>query len=150
MYCRFWLSPCFLLLAANLLAAGEPFLWIEGESAVQKKVFGNPWFDAVAPGELSGGALISSFSETGQPTGTAEYALDIPQAGKYHFWIRAGSRGTGMAYRLDGGDWVPANLGDLIKEDQKNRKTKGYQPKTTPETNVALDGKPARFLAVIV
>ncbi len=81
--------------------AAEPLVWVEGEQAVKRQLVDNAGLNDVNPDELSGGKWICSFSHEKQPTGTAEYALEIPQAGRYHLWVRAVG-GTGLAYRLDG------------------------------------------------
>lgn len=128
------------VLLAGMIQAQEPLLWIEGESATQKKVFSNAWFDAVMKNELSGGDFISSFSEKGQPTGTAEYVIEVSQAGQYHFWVRANPRGTGLTYRLDQGEPVKINLSEANKK-------KGSESKIIQQVNVALDARPdARYL----
>ncbi len=76
-------------------------IWIEGEQAVKKQLVDNAGLNDVNPDELSGGKWICSFSHEKQPTGTVEYAVGIPQAGRYHLWVRAVG-GTGLVYRLDG------------------------------------------------
>ena len=74
---------------------------MEGEQAVKKQLVDNAGLNDVNPDELSGGKWICSFSHEKEPTGTAEYAVEIPQAGRYHLWVRAVG-GTGLAYRVDG------------------------------------------------
>jgi len=98
--------------AAAAATSAEPLLWIESEQAVKKQLVPNAGLMSVDGDELSGGAWICSFSEPGQPTGTAEYALDIPAAGEYRFWLRA-AFGSGILYRLDGGKWVAAGGKDI-------------------------------------
>ncbi|MGO8930108.1 MAG: hypothetical protein ACLQU3_24835 [Limisphaerales bacterium] len=82
-------------------SAAEPLIWMEGEQAVKKQLVDNAGLNDVNPDELSGGRWICSFSHEQEPTGTAEYAVGIPEAGRYHLWVRAVG-GTGLAYRLDG------------------------------------------------
>ena len=96
-----------LLICLAVTAMGaEPFLWVEGEQPTTKaNIVDNAGFNTINPFALSGGGWLSSFSEPTMPdTGTADYAVDIPTAGAYHFWLRA--TGSGLGYRLDGGDWV--------------------------------------------
>ncbi len=94
-----------LLASIGLAKAADPFLWIEGESGTnQQHIVANPGFANLNPYALSGGDWISSFSESNMPdTGTVDYAVDIQTDGDYHLWLRGG--GTGLNYRVDGGDW---------------------------------------------
>ena len=91
------LLACFTAVAT----AAEPLIWVEGEQAVKRQLVDNAGLNDVNPDELSGGKWICSFSHEKEPTGTAEYAVEIPEAGRYHLWVRAVG-GTGLAYRLDG------------------------------------------------
>src|SRR5512136_1237901 len=89
-----------LACVATAVTAAEPFLWIEGEQPVKKQLVDNAGLNDVNPDELSGGRWICSFSHEKEPTGTAEYAVEVPVAGTYHLWVRAVG-GTGLAYRVD-------------------------------------------------
>jgi hypothetical protein len=82
--------------------AAERLIWIEGEQPVKKQLVDNAGLNDVNPDELSGGKWICSFSHEKEPTGTAEYAVEIAEPGRYHLWVRAVG-GTGLAYRFDGG-----------------------------------------------
>ena len=86
---------------ARSAVAAEPLVWVEGEQAVRKQLVANAGLNDVNPDELSGGQWICSFSHEQEPTGTAEYPFQMPEAGRYHLWVRAVG-GTGLAYRLDG------------------------------------------------
>jgi hypothetical protein len=81
--------------------AAEPLIWVEGEQAGRTQLVDNAGLNDVNPDELSGGKWVCSFSHEQEPTGTAEYAVEITEAGQYHLWVRAVG-GTGLAYRLDG------------------------------------------------
>lgn len=87
---------CFLTPAM----AADGIIWVEGEQAVKRQLVDNPGLNEVNPDELSGGRWICSFSHENEPTGTGEYAVEIPKAGDYHLWVRAAA-GTGLSYRLD-------------------------------------------------
>ncbi len=115
------LTACFTTLAA----ATEPLIWIEGEQAIKRQLVDNAGLNDVNSDELSGGKWICSFSHEKQPTGTAEYAVEIAEPGRYHLWVRAVG-GTGLAYRLDG-----AKEGETVAID------KGKNP-----IPVAADGNP--------
>jgi len=91
------LTACFTTVAT----AAEPLIWVEGEQAVKKQLVDNAGLNDVNPDELSGGKWLCSFSHEKEPTGTGEYAVEIPEAGRYHLWVRAVG-GTGLAYRVDG------------------------------------------------
>jgi hypothetical protein len=81
-------------------AAAEPLIWVEAEAAAKRQLVDNAPMNDVNPDALSGGKWIASFSHPGQPTGTAEYAVEVPAAGKYRVWARA-MPGSGLAYRVD-------------------------------------------------
>ncbi len=141
--------PLFIAVAVTpSWAAQETFIWIEGENLAKSSVFDNPWFNDVDADELSGGAWLASFSEPNQPTGTAEYLLDIPRAGEYRFWLRANPRGTGIAYRLDDGPWQRVDVDAMRRQVREHRREPDFEPRMIQETPVALDGGwDARFLA---
>jgi len=80
--------------------AAEPFVWVEGEQAAKRQLVDNAGLNDVNPDELSGGSWICSFSHEKELTGTAEYVVDVPQAGTCYLWVRAAA-GTGLACRLD-------------------------------------------------
>ena len=80
---------CLLTWLPSLAMAAEKIIWVEGERPVKKQLVDNPGLDDVNPDELSGGKWICSFSHENEPTGTAEYAVEIPQPGNYHLWVRA-------------------------------------------------------------
>jgi hypothetical protein len=81
--------------------AAEPLIWVEAEAATKRQLVDNAPMNNVNPDALSGGKWIASFSHPGETTGTAEYAVEIPTAGKYRVWARA-MPGSGLAYRVDG------------------------------------------------
>ena len=85
----------------TVATAAEPLIWVEGEEAARKQLVDNAGLNDVNPDELSGGKWICSFSHEKEPTGTAEYTVEVPEAGRHHFWVRAVG-GTGLAYRVDG------------------------------------------------
>ncbi len=123
-----------LVLATAFL--GIPFLapaasiWVEGENPVKSTMNRHPWwYDKVKKDVLSGGDWISNFDE--KKEGTAEYAVEAPEAGDYVFWVRANPLGS-LAYALDGAAWTTINL----KADKRG------------EQNIAADNKPdLRFIA---
>src|SRR4051812_13223244 len=80
---------CAITFASALTRAEEPHtIWQEGEQPTTASVKRHPWwYDQVTPGELSGGAWISNFSK--EQEGTAEYRVEVPASGTYHFWVRA-------------------------------------------------------------
>ena len=91
---------CAVACFPSLAMAAEAIIWVEGEQAVKRQLVDNPGLNDVNPDELSGGKWVCSFSHQNEPTGTAEYTIEIPKAGDYHLWVRAAG-GTGLSYRLD-------------------------------------------------
>lgn len=98
--CRLTFLVAFVFIFSQSLIAADTIIWVEAEVADKKQLVDNPGLNDVNPSELSGGQWICSFAHDPQPVGTAEYALDVPQAGNYRLWVRA-IAGTGLAYRLD-------------------------------------------------
>lgn len=130
---------CCAALTAAAKAADPTLIWVEGEKAAKSQLNHNPWFEGVDPQELSGGAQIANFSEEKQPSGWADYALDIPAAGAWRFWLRANPC-SGIQYQLDGGAWTSFDAKAMEQADRDNRRQKGYQPKVLQRFNVAADG----------
>ena len=128
-------------LTAPARAADAPLLWIEGEQAAKNQVQHNSWFESVDPQELSGGAQIANFSEDAQPNGWAEYALDIPAAGAWRFWLRANPC-SGIQYQLDGDAWTSFDAKAMEQSSRQNGRKKkgGNAPKALQRFNVAADG----------
>ena len=80
------------------------------------------WYDKVKSGQLSGGDLISNWSDK---PGEATYAFRAPASREYIFWVRANPVGTRLSCKLDGAGWKLLSLG----ADQVGK------------TNIAADGK---------
>lgn len=96
-----WLSSLWIVFSFTFSSwAAEPVIWVEGEQAAKRQLVDNAGLNDVNPDELSGGKWICSFSHAAEPTGTAEYVVEIPNAATYHLWVRAVG-GTGLSYRLD-------------------------------------------------
>ena len=89
---------CILVFLAAFAKAADTLIWIEGEQAVKRQLVDNAGLNDVNPDELSGGKWICSFSHEKEPTGTAEYAVEIPAAGRYHLWVAGrGRHGPGLS-----------------------------------------------------
>ena len=91
---------CVLTCFVSSAMAADKIIWVEGEHAVKRRLVDNPGLNDVNPDELSGGKWICSFSHENEPTGTAEYGIEVPEAGDYRLWVRAVG-GTGLSYTLD-------------------------------------------------
>jgi hypothetical protein len=120
------------LILTGLACGAEDFVWIEGEDAVRHNMQRHGWYDSVKKENLSGNEWLSHFAPGAPPV--AEYAFRIPQAGEYHFWIRANSvAGPRLSYRLGRGDWVEVDLDQAVEN-----------------INIASDGQPdMRFVSWI-
>jgi hypothetical protein len=110
-------------------AAGQT-IWIEGESAAATTAKPHPWwYDQVKTDQLSGGKWLSHFSKEG--LATAEYKIEVPQAGKYFFWLRANPVQTKLLYQMNNGEWKPIDMEVGIVD----------------QANIAADDKPdLRFI----
>lgn len=118
-------------LALSGAGARAGWVWVEGEKPVRSTMHRHPWwYDQVKRELLSGGDLISNFSD--KEPGEATYRVEAPGAAEYEFWVRANPLNARLAYALNDGKLTPI---DLTRDQQGN-------------TNVAADGKPdLRFLA---
>src|SRR3954469_20975735 len=90
------------LLTLLLLDAAAPAatIWREGEAPTKSAMTKHSWYNGVKKDVLSGGDWISHFDA--KQEGTAEYAIEAPEAGDYAFWVRANPLGS-LAYKLDAG-----------------------------------------------
>jgi len=116
------------------LAHSQPvqaaWIWVEGEKPVKSTMHRHPyWYDQVKRDQLSGGDLISNFSD--QP-GEASYRFIAPLGGEYELWVRANPIQAKLSYRLnDNGFWASIDVDSGLDS-----------------TNIAADNKPdLRFLA---
>ncbi len=119
------------LMASVVLAAGNDYLWIEGESAMNQNMVRHNWYNSVKKDQLSGKDWLSNF---GPKVAEATYKLEIPKDGTYAFWVRANPvAGPLLSYKLGDGEYIAIDLG----KNQEN-------------TNIASDDKPdMRFIAWI-
>ncbi len=121
------LLPSLLLSCLPLRAAT---LWVEGEAPAANTMHRHPWwFDQVKKDLLSGGDWISNFAKE---EGTADYKVEVKEAGDYVLWVRANPTGTKLSWMLDSGEW----------------KAVDFATEKRGEQNIAADGKPdLRFIA---
>jgi hypothetical protein len=95
-----------LLTGAASRADEAQTIWQEGEKATTANVKRHPWwYDKVQKSALSGGDWLSNFSK--EREGVAEYRVEVPARGTYHFWVRANPVKTKLAYRVADGAWTP-------------------------------------------
>ena len=120
-------------LSIALLSAAVPAqtVWVEGEKPARATMTRHPWwYDKVKNNLLSGGDWISNWSD--DTDGVAQYAFQVPAAGRYALWVRANPVGTRLAYMLDSGKWTSIDMAEGALDT----------------VNVAADDKPdLRFLA---
>jgi len=121
--------------AALGLAAGRPaaaaWVWVEGEKPVRSTMHRHPWwYDKVRNDLLSGGDLISNFSDQGP--GEASYRVVAPGDGAYELWVRANPVETRLNVKVNASAWAPVDM---------NREASG-------RVNIAADGaNDLRYLA---
>lgn len=123
---------CLAVFGASRAAprAAAEVVWVEGERPARAQVSRHPWwYDQVKKEFFTGGAFLSHFDD--KKEGSAEYAVEVPAAGKYEFWVHANPVKSKLSYRIDDGEWTEIDTG---KHEQSH--------------NVAADGKPdLRFIA---
>jgi hypothetical protein len=123
--------PVALLLTVVSLSprARGSWIWVEGEKPIKSSMYRHPWYTQVKRELLSGGDLISNFSD--EP-GEASYRVAAPKTGGYDLWVRANPEQARLRLRINDSDWAPINL-------EKDR---------SDVVNIAGDGKTdIRFLA---
>ncbi len=120
----------FVLGVAAAPGARAQTVWVEGEQPARSTMNRHPgWYDQVKKDQLSGGDWISNFSE--EKEGEAEYAFDVPKAGRYAFWIRANPIQAKLDYAIDKAPGKPIDMNTDVLDS----------------VNLAADGKPdLRFL----
>src|SRR4026207_2086428 len=92
-----------LALASAVLPLHAVTLWQEGEAPASSTMHRHPWwFDQVKKDLLSGGDWISNFAKQ---EGTADYKVEIKEAGDYVLWLRANPTLTKLSWSLDAGEW---------------------------------------------
>ncbi len=91
-----------LLLTASAGGAAD-WIWVEGESAVEKAVTRNSWYETVPAAAFSGGAFLAHFDDT--KPGEATYRFEAPSAGDYWLWLRGNPHETRLTCQVNGGDW---------------------------------------------
>lgn len=106
-------TRAFLFAAASILSHASDWIWVEGESATQKTVTKNAWYESVPKVAFSGGEFLAHFSDT-QP-GEASYAIEAPVAGNYTLWLRANPNGTSISLRLGEGDWRALVMTNVVQ-----------------------------------
>lgn len=103
-------------------------IWIEGEDANSQSMQPHGWYDSINRDQLSGNDYLSNF---GPKKGTAQYEIQVPQAGQYDLWVRANHVASQLQYRIDSQTWQEVDT-------------------SSPQQaiNLAADGKPdLRFLS---
>ena len=133
---RLFLVLSLAALRLSSVAATEsspPVIWVEGENPTVNQMNRHPWwYDKVKRDQLSGGDLISNFSN--EKAGEAEYRFTASKAGEYEFWVRANPVQSKLSFSLNGGAENPIDL----NRDKRD------------EINLAIDNKPdLRFIAWI-
>ncbi|WP_146577434.1 hypothetical protein [Neorhodopirellula pilleata] len=119
-------------LVRSTVAMADELIWIEGEDANRQQMNRHPWYDDVDRSQLSGGELISNFSD--QAAGTASYQFNVNEAGKHVFWIRTNPIASTLSYQLN--DAPPRPISTATNQRDA--------------VNIAADGKPdLRFLSWI-
>lgn len=107
MTARISLAVFALSLALAATARAEDIIWIEGEKPIKSTFKKHGWYDDVKKDVMSGGNWLSHYA--GQP-GEASYAVEIPKAGKYTFWVRCNNLYVTQHYKVDDGEWTLCDL----------------------------------------
>ncbi len=85
------------------------WIWWEGEDADKTNFPDRSWFSPRKNERdvLSGGAWLSNSGKRkkGQAAAFARYEIDVPQAGRYNFWVRKMWKHGPFRWRFDEGTW---------------------------------------------
>lgn len=121
-----------ILLAAACACARAEWIWIEGEKPTRATVERHPWYTAVKKEQLSGGEMISNYSNAA--AGEALYTFNVSADGEFDLFVRANPIQAKLSYRLNDWNWTPIDLGT----------------RQSDSVNIAADNKPdMRFMAWI-
>lgn len=90
------------------------YVWVEGESATEKTVTRNPWYETVPKAAFSGGGFLAHFDET--KPGEATYSFEAPAAGEYSLWLRANPNETRIEFALNGAEWQPVSVTNAVQK----------------------------------
>jgi len=154
MYTRITMRLSFLIVSCTLAAAtagnAADYLWIEAESATDKREQANDWYDPVdRKTSLSGNDWWHSFDEPWMESGYVVCPFRVATAGKYRLWIRLNLTSTGYRYALDDAQAVELPVKQWRDEDNENRDTLEHQRRVFDETYVSHDGSNRHKLAWI-
>ncbi len=89
------------------LALAAPFVWWEGEDAIEHN-FSNTHFSAswlANSDRLSNGDWLNNGGRQDDGQRFAKYQITVPQTDTYHFWTRKFWKHGPFRYRFDNGDW---------------------------------------------
>ncbi len=121
-----------LLFLPPRIGSAAEFIWVEGESSTSHSMKRHSWYDSVKKDSLSGNEWLSHFAGGSPPE--AEFQIDVPKSGDYHFWIRANPVALPrLSYKIGRASWKEVDLSQPVGN-----------------LNIASDGKPdMRFIAWI-
>lgn len=107
------LAALSLMLVALPLSAAD-WIWVEGESAAQKSVTKNPWYESVPAPAFSGGAFLAHFDDT--KAGEAAYAVEAPAGGEYTLWLRANPNESAISLQIGSGPMAPLVMTNVTQK----------------------------------
>ncbi len=124
-------SILFVLMVMPMWGSATPYIWIEATEAVVHDVTHHNWYNRLDRSHFSQETWVTHYD--GSKPGILGYDMNVPLSGIYRLWVRANPSNTGLAWRLDDGDWQALDM-------QQSRE----------RLNVAADGSlDHRFIAWI-
>ena len=138
-----------LALAAIATAGDAPgWVWVEAESATDKREQKNDWYEPVDRAtSLSASEWWRSFDEIGTASGYAVVPFSVPRAGKWRLWIRANLSSTGATWQLDDGAVQELPLSAWQDEDRKHENDLAWERRVYDRSIVSHDGTNRHTLA---
>ncbi|MHB8899970.1 MAG: hypothetical protein ACYC6Y_14580, partial [Thermoguttaceae bacterium] len=138
-----------VVLAAARAVAGD-YVWVEAETATDKREHSNDWYDPVDRAtSLSGGDWWHSFDEPTMESGYAVCPFRVDRPGKYRLWIRLNLSSTGYRYAMDGAEPAELPVDQWRDEDNKQRETLEHERRVFDESFASHDGSNRHRLAWI-
>ncbi len=130
-----------VIFCSSLVSAGDGYIWVEAETAADKREQSNDWYDPVdKKTSLSGHDWWHSFDEPGMKSGYAVVPFSVKEAGTYRLWIRLNLSSTGLSMGVDGAEVREIPYKKWQNEQKRNRDNIKYERRIFDETYVSHDG----------
>ena len=143
------ITVCLLVSAVvSITYAAPQYVWVEAESAKDKREQSNDWYDPVdRETSLSNHDWWHSFDEPDMKSGYMVCPFEVPSDGVWRLWIRLNLSSTGYRYAVDDEEIKELPVKEWREADQEHRETLDHERRVFDETFVSHDGSNRHKLA---